>query len=99
MVVVLHAVAGEDAGSAVVHLDREVDGQLALRVLQDFVEAGVQAEVLCGYLKLSEGVVVGVAALPRRCGAAWSFDGSGQAHRFLLESVSIYVIRREGAGG
>ena len=38
--VVLDAVAGEDLDAAVVHLDREVDGQLALGLAQDLAQAG-----------------------------------------------------------
>ena len=38
--VVLDAVAGEDLDAAVVHLDREVDGQLAARLAQDLAQAG-----------------------------------------------------------
>ena len=50
--VVLDAVAGEDLDAAVVHLDREVDGQLAARLTQDLAQAGVEVEALGGEVEL-----------------------------------------------
>ena len=43
--VVLDAVAGEDLDAAVVHLDREVDDQLAPRLAQDLAQAGSRSSV------------------------------------------------------
>ena len=50
--VVLDAIAGEDLDAAVVHLDREVDGQLATRLPEDPTEAGVQVEHVSGEIEL-----------------------------------------------
>ena len=50
--VVLDAVALEDLGRAVVELDREVDGVLALRDAQHGAEAGVEGEVVGGGVEL-----------------------------------------------
>ena len=53
--VVLDAVAGEDLDAAVVHLDREVDGQLAARLAQDLAQAGVEVEPVGGEVELLPG--------------------------------------------
>ncbi len=50
--VVLDAVAGEHLDGAVVHLDREVDGQLAARLAQDAAHALVQAQPIGGEIEL-----------------------------------------------
>ena len=50
--VVLDAVAGEDLDRAVVHLHREVDGQLAARLAQDAAQAGVEVQALGGQVEL-----------------------------------------------
>ena len=42
----MHAVAGEAANAAIVHANREVDGQLALRVAEDAVHARVELQPL-----------------------------------------------------
>ena len=51
--VVLDAVAGEDLDRPVVHVDGEMDGQLAPRLAQDAAQAGVQLEPLGGQVELS----------------------------------------------
>ena len=58
--VVLDAVAGEDLDAAVVHVDREVDGQLAARLAQDAAEAGVEIEAVGGQVELPLCDVPGV---------------------------------------
>ena len=50
--VVLDAVALEDLDDAVVHLDREVDVQLAPGLTQDLAQAGVEVELLGGDVEL-----------------------------------------------
>ena len=51
--VVLDAIAGEDLDGAVVHVDREMDGELAARLAQDEAHAGIQAEALGREVELS----------------------------------------------
>ena len=58
--VVLDAVAGEDLDRAVVHLHREVDGQLAARLAQDAAQAGVEVEALGGKVELLLGDLPGI---------------------------------------
>ena len=58
--VVLDAVAGEDLDAAVVHLDREVDGELAARLAQDAAQAGVEVEPVGGEIELLLGDCPGV---------------------------------------
>ena len=53
--VVLDAVAGEDLDRSVVHVDREMDGQLAARLAQDAAHALVHAEPLGGEIELALG--------------------------------------------
>ena len=50
--VVLDAIAGEDLHRAVVHLHREVDRQLALRLAQDLAQSGRQVELLGSQVEL-----------------------------------------------
>ena len=50
--VVLDAVAGEDLDGAVIHLDREVDVQLAAGLAQDLAQAGVEVELVGGDVEL-----------------------------------------------
>jgi hypothetical protein len=49
---VVNSIALKDAGGTVIELYGEVDGQFALRMLEYFMEAGVEAEALGGYFKL-----------------------------------------------
>ena len=58
--VVLDAVSGEDLDAAVVHGDREVDGQLAARLAQDAAHADVHAEPLGRQVELALGDFPGV---------------------------------------
>ena len=58
--VVLDAVARVDLDRAVVHLHREVDGQLAAGLAQDAAEAGVEVEPLGGEVELLLGDLPGV---------------------------------------
>ena len=51
--VVLDAVAGEDLDGAVVHVDREVDGQLAARLAEHRAEPRVEVEALRGEVELA----------------------------------------------
>jgi hypothetical protein len=57
---VLDAEAGVDLDGAVVHLHREVDGQLAARLTQDAAQAGVEVEPLGGQVELLLGDLPGV---------------------------------------
>ena len=50
--VVLHAVPLEDSSGAVIHAHREVHGELSAWLAQDGGDAGVEAEPLCGKVKL-----------------------------------------------
>ena len=50
--VVLDAVAGEDLDRPVVHVDREVDGELAARLAQDQAHARIEVEALGGEVEL-----------------------------------------------
>ncbi len=69
--VVLDAVAGEDLDAAVVHLHREVDGELAARLAQDLAQSRVEVEALGGQVELLLGDVPRVDAAPRP--ARWSW--------------------------
>src|SRR5262249_37610133 len=51
--VVLDAVPGEHLDPAVVHLDREVAGELALPLAQDLPQLGLQADDLRGLVELA----------------------------------------------
>ncbi len=53
--VVLDAVAGEDLDAAVVHVHREVDGQLAARLAQHAAQARVEVEPVGGQVELLLG--------------------------------------------
>ena len=53
--VVLDAVAGEDLHVAVIHGDREVDGELALRDPQHATHPVVEVELLGGVVELGLG--------------------------------------------
>ena len=55
--VVLDPVAGEDLHRSVVHLDREIDGQLALAMAQDLPHVVVEAEDVGGNVELLDGNV------------------------------------------
>ena len=70
--VVLDAVAGEDLDRAVVHLHREVDGQLAAGLAQDAAEAGVEVEPLGGQVELLLGDLPGVDRRSRRARSSWN---------------------------
>jgi hypothetical protein len=59
----LDAVSGEYTCMPVIHLNREVDGQLALGMLEDFVETRIETKMPGAYLQLLKGVLVRVAAL------------------------------------
>jgi hypothetical protein len=50
---VLDAVAGEDLDASVVHVDREVDGELAARLAQDGAHARIEPEPLGGEIELA----------------------------------------------
>ena len=50
--VVLDAVAGEDLDAAVVHLHREVNGQLAAWLAQHAAKAGIEVEMFGGEIEL-----------------------------------------------
>jgi hypothetical protein len=50
--VVLHAVAFEDSGAAIVHAHWEVHGELSAWLAQDGGNAGIKAKPLCGKVKL-----------------------------------------------
>ena len=50
--VVLNAMPFEDAGSAVIHADWEVHGELSSWFAQDCRDAGIKAEPLCSQIKL-----------------------------------------------
>jgi hypothetical protein len=63
---VLDAVAGEDRDAAVVHRDREVDGELALRHPQDAAHALVEIELVCGVVELGLGDGPDVRSLRHR---------------------------------
>ena len=58
--VVLDAVTGEDLDLAVVHRDREMDGQLAARLTQDAAHADVHAQPLGRQIELALGDFPGV---------------------------------------
>jgi hypothetical protein len=62
---VLDPVAGEDLHAPVIHVDREVHGQLAARLAQDAAQAGIEAEHLGGQIELPLGNLPGVDG--RRC--------------------------------
>jgi hypothetical protein len=49
---VLHAVALEYSGAAVIHAHWEVHGQLSARLAQNGSNARVEAEPLCGKVEL-----------------------------------------------
>jgi hypothetical protein len=53
--VVLDAVTGEDLDAAIVHVDGEMDGELATRLAQDEAHAGVEIETLGGQVELALG--------------------------------------------
>ena len=55
--VVLDPIAREDLDRAVVHLHREVDGQLALRLAQNLAQARGELEMLGGQVELALGDV------------------------------------------
>ena len=69
--VVLDAVAGEDLDGAVVHRDREVDGQLAARLAQDAAHAGIHAEAFGGEIELPLRGLPGVDRGSDRLGGHW----------------------------
>src|SRR5947207_1909840 len=62
----LNSVARKDTGGPVIHLYREVNGELALGVFEDFVQPGIQAKMLRDDLELLKSVFVRVGALARR---------------------------------
>jgi hypothetical protein len=84
----MDAIALEDLDGTIVHLDREIDGQLALGVLQDFVQAGIESQPFGGYFKLFEGGDVGVGGYRDRASADGVPNRNRNAHGFLLESRS-----------
>ena len=89
------------ADRAVVHLDRDRDGELALRVAEHFAGAGVETEVVRGALELQprkvEGVqVLGVAGGGSRSRGAGRIAGLGFADmRFSFTTVLVAGVRRE----
>ena len=64
--VVLDAVAGEHLDRTVVHLHREVDGELAAWLAEDAAEAGVEIEAVGSQVELLLRDVPGVDRSPRR---------------------------------
>ena len=50
--VVLDPIAGEHLDRTVVHLDREVDGELTARLAKDAAEAGVEIQAVGGQVEL-----------------------------------------------
>ena len=80
--VVLHAVAGVDLDGPVVHLDREVDRQLAARLTEHAAKTGVQIEHLGGKVKLVLGDLPRIdgrcSALRRHGAARSSWWGGGR---------------------
>ena len=64
--VVLDAVAGEDLDVAVVHGDREVDGELALRDAQHAAHAVIEVELVGGVVELGLGDGPDVRSLRHR---------------------------------
>ena len=58
--VVLDAVAGEDLHGPVVHVDREMDGELATRLAQDEAHAGIEIEAIGREIELALGDRPGV---------------------------------------
>ena len=71
--VVLDAVAGEDLDGAVVHVDREVDGELAARLAEDRAQPRIEVEALGGEVEL---VLRDLPGVDRRAPPArWSWRG------------------------
>src|SRR5437763_4315311 len=58
--VVMHAIAGEDADGAIVHLHREVHRELALAVAQDVTYAGIEVDTFCDGVGLCDRGVEGI---------------------------------------
>ena len=91
--VVLDAVAGEHLDRAVVHVDREVDGQLAARLAQDPAQPWVEVEALGGQVELALRHFPGV---DRRRGVLGG-HGDGDLHvraRPRLGRPGFWVVSR-----
>ena len=58
--VVLDSVAGEDLDRPVIHVDREVDGELATRLAQDEAHPGIEIEAFGRQIELALGHFPGV---------------------------------------
>src|SRR5919109_4705995 len=56
----MHAIAGENADGAIVHLHREVHRELALAVAQDVTHAGIEADTFCDGVELCDRGVEGI---------------------------------------
>jgi hypothetical protein len=60
---VVDPVAGKDPDGPVIHLDGEMDNELALRLTQDRPEPLIQAHVVGGTVELGEGDFPGADSL------------------------------------
>ena len=89
--VVLDAVAGEDLDRAVVHVDREVDGELAARLAQDEAHARVEVEAVGGEVELSLGDFPGVDGQRR---ARWSWKENLRVGRPSWATSRVWVVSR-----
>ena len=90
--VVLDAVAGEDLDRAVVHLDREVDGELATRLAQDLAQAGVEVEPFGGQVELPLGDVPRVDGRAT-CSVVMEMRDLGIGRR-TGAAASVWVVSR-----
>ena len=90
--VVLDAVAGEDLDGAVVHLHREVDGELAPGLPQDLAQAGVEVEPLGGEVELLLGHVPRVDGRQRP--ARWSSVQASFAGRPATAAAGSRFVSR-----
>ena len=78
-VVVLHAIAGEGADAAVVHLHGEVDGELPFGALQAGQDALVQAEQRGGGVELLQRRLVGIGLRALRVQSGLGRGGHARA--------------------
>ncbi len=89
--VVLDAIAGEDLDRPVVHVDREVDGQLAARLAQDAAHALVHPQAIGGQIELPLGDFPGADPRGDMLGGHWVEDLSC---RTVSGPSSIRVVSR-----